>query len=137
MSNVLSYVCDRDVEKTPGWVITQAWRSDASMHRKGYLALTYVSARNLPAALSVHIKPDTNYRRALLSTVLINEEELRPEDDIETMPTLPGKDTLKNLKTYWLEYLYGDRNVDNKVTKLVVKTTTGVGLSSTSTAVTS
>lgn len=112
----------RDTEKTPGWVITSAWRSDASMHRKGYLALTYASRDNCPEAISAELQPDINYRRALLSTVLIREEELRSEDDIKKIPDTPCKVTLRHLKNYFLEYLYGDRNVDNKVTMLLAKT---------------
>jgi hypothetical protein len=116
-----SFQWDRDTEKTPGWVITQSWLADDSMQRKGYLALTYASKVNNPDALAVDFCPDTVYRRAMLSTVLIREEELRDEDDCKKSPSTPGKDTLQENKRYWLEYLYGDRDVENKVTKLVVK----------------
>ena len=109
---------DRDTEKTPGWVITSAWLSDDSMPRKGYLGLTFSSKANRDT------KSDLIYRRALLSTVLIREEELRKEDEVATRIKTPGKQLLQKHKKYWLEYLYGDDDVENKITKLAGKVNT-------------
>lgn len=93
------------------------------MHRKGYLSLTFAGKHNHPDEnAGAEFQPDMNYRRALLSVVLIREEELRTEQNHKQTPDTPGKVTLRQCKSYWLEYLYGDRNIDNKVTQLLVKT---------------
>jgi hypothetical protein len=50
--------------------------------------------------------------------VLIREEELRKEVEVDIMPTTPGKETLKEYEDHWREYLYGDRDVVNKIIKI-------------------
>jgi hypothetical protein len=113
-----SFQWDRDAVKTPGWVVTPSWLCDESMQRRGYLTLTYVSKKNTSSITSDNYNPDTDYRRALLSAVLIREEELRKEVEVDIMPTTPGKETLKEYEDHWREYLYGDRDVVNKIIKI-------------------
>ena len=111
---------DRDTEKTPGWVITQPWLCDDTMQRKGLLSITYRSKSNSPSS-SQGLLPDVCYRRALLTTVLIREEEIRSEDDWHVEPKTPGKSTVLSFKKHWIEYLYGDHDTESKITRTAVK----------------
>jgi len=116
---------DRESALTPGWVVTPSWLCDESMQRRGYLSITYISKKNCEssamsaaALAATSFEVDTDFRRALLSTVLIKEEEIRTEVASKKTPDTPGQRTLREHEHQWVEYLYADREIENKVMRI-------------------